>query len=223
VYDFRRQALQATGKWRLEELWVYPLPENVGMTLDMTRGDQVASVAPGSPAAAVGLQAGDQLIQVNGQAIASFADLQYALHRAPAEGKTSITWSRKDRSRKGELLLPQGWRKTDISWRWSLRGLDPTPWVQGDDLDPEEKQALGLGAGRLAFRQGNFVSAPAQQAGIRQRDVIVGVDGKELEMTARQFGAYIRLNYRVGDRVTYNLLRDGKRLDLVLILQARSP
>ena len=40
VYDFRRQALQTAGKWRLDELWVYPLPENVGLTLDVDEGDQ---------------------------------------------------------------------------------------------------------------------------------------------------------------------------------------
>src|SRR5207245_627914 len=38
VYDFRREELQAAGKWRLDEVWVYPLPENVGLTLDVNRG-----------------------------------------------------------------------------------------------------------------------------------------------------------------------------------------
>ena len=40
-------------------------------------------------------------------------------------------------------------------------------------------------------------------------------------MTGRQFGMYIRLNYKVGDRVTYNLLRNGKRLDATLKLEER--
>ena len=56
--------------------------------------------------------------------------------------------------------------------------------MRGDDLSAEEKQALGLSEKRLAFRQGPFVSEPAQQAGIRQNDIILGVDGKTLEMTA---------------------------------------
>src|SRR5581483_8509082 len=37
VYDFRREALQAAGKWRLDEVWAYPLPENVGLALDVHR------------------------------------------------------------------------------------------------------------------------------------------------------------------------------------------
>ena len=63
----------------------------------------------------------------------------------------------------------------------------------------------------------------ARQAGIRPTDVVLGIDGKELEMTARQFGAYVRLRYTVGARVTYNFLRDGRRVDVPLVLARRIP
>jgi serine protease Do len=221
IYDLRRESLQAAGKWKLDELWVYPLPENIGLTLDVDRGDRIAHVAADSPAARAGLQAGDRLLTIDNRSIASFADVQYALHRAPARGTLTLAWQHENETRKRELTLSEGWRKTDISWRWSLRGVDPPPWVHGDDLSAEEKKALGLSAKRLAFRQGPFVSELARQAGIRQNDIILGVDGKQLDMTERQFGAYIRLNYRVGDRVIYNILRRGKRLDIALTLTAR--
>ena len=90
------------------------------------------------------------------------------------------------------------------------------------DLTAEEKKALGLSAKRLALRQGEFVTEPARQAGIKQNDVIVGVDGKELEMSGRQFSVYVKLNYKVGDKVTYNLLRDGKRVDVEVTLVGRN-
>jgi hypothetical protein len=221
VYDFRREALQAAGKWDLDEVWVYPLPENVGLTLDVDRGSTVARVAADSPAARAGLRPGDVLTAVNGQAVATFADVQHALHRAPAHGKLTVAWQRGGYTHRGEMVPAPGWRKTDISWRWSLRGLDPPPWVQGDDLSAEEKKALGLGPRRLAVRQGPFVSTPARHAGLRPGDVLVGIDGKVLEMTARQFGAYVRLTYKVGDRVVYNVLRAGKRLDVPLKLEGR--
>jgi hypothetical protein len=221
VYDFRREELQTSGKWKLDEVWVYPLPENVGLQLEVDRGDRVARVFPDSPAARVGLRAGDRLRTVNGLPVASFADVQYALHRAPARGEFPLTWESEGHGRSGNLTLAEGWRKTDVSWRWSLRGLDPPPWVQGIDLKADEKKVLGLSEKQLAFRQGPFVTELARQAGIQQGDVILGVDGKKLEMTARQFAAYVRLTYKVGDRVTYNLLRDGKRLDVPLILAGR--
>jgi predicted metalloprotease with PDZ domain len=222
VYDLRRESLQMVGKWRLDELWVYPLPENIGLALDLDRGDRVARVADSSPVARAGIQTSARLLTINNQSIASFADVQYALHRAPSHGTLTVVWQHENRTRKAEVALPEGWRKTDLSWRWSLRGVDPPPWVQGEDLSVEEKKALGLSAKRLAFRQGPFVSEPARQAGIRQNDVILGVDGKTLDISERQFGAYIRLNYRVGDRVTYNILRRGKRLDIALKLTGRS-
>jgi serine protease Do len=218
VYDFRREALQAAGKWSLDEVWVYPLPKNLGLTVDPARGDRVRAVAAGLPAARAGLAAGDTLRSVNGLPVASFADVQYALHRAPARGSVPVAWERAGKGHVGRLELAEGWRRTDVSWRWSLRGLEPGPCVDGEDLTPQEKKRLGLNPRQLAFRQGAFVTPPARHAGVQINDVILGVDNRRLEMTARQFGAHIRLNYRPGDQVRLNVLRGGKRVDLTLKL-----
>ncbi len=221
VYDFRRESLQAEGKWRLDEVWVYPLPENVGLSMDLDEGDRVQAVADQSPAYHAGLLTHDRLRRVNGIPIASIADVQYGLHRAESEGDIAISWLRDGKSMSSQLSVSKGWRKTDISWRWSLRGLEPAPWVQGEDLTPEEKTGLGLSKNQLAFYQAAFLSPSARQAGIRSNDVILGVDDQRLDMTAQQFQAYIRLNYKVGDRVIYNVLRDGRRLNLPLTLIGR--
>ena len=218
VWEYRRADLQARGQWKIDEVWVYPHPENVGLTIDVHKGNRVERVAPKSAAARAGVLAGDTLVSVNGLSIASFADVQYALHKAPAQGRIPLVWQRQAKKIQGELELAAGWRQTDISWRWSLRSLEPGSGLDGYDLKVEEKKALGLGPKQLAFRQGAFVPLPAQQAGIRINDVIVGVDGKKLELTFRQFDAYVRLNYRVGDEVTYQLIRQGKRLDVKLKL-----
>src|SRR5262249_27374497 len=156
------------------------------------RSNRLQHVAPGSAAARAGLRKGDSLQELNAFRTASFADVQYALHRAPARGRIAVSWDRAGKVHHGKLSLDAGWRKTDVSWRWSRRGPAPVPPVHGDDLEPEEKKALGLNARRLAFRQGAFVLQAAAQAGIRQNDVIIGLDNKALEMTARQFGAYLR-------------------------------
>jgi len=223
IYDFRREALQAEGKWRLDDLWVYPHPENIGLTLEVDQGDLVKAVAPNSPAGRIGLQTGDRLLRLNGVHVASLADVQFGLQRADARSRVPVEWTRAEQAMSGLLTVAEGWRKTDISWRWSLRGLEPSSWVHGEDLTADEKKKLGLAEQQLAFYEGNFVSAPARQAGIRQNDVILGVDDKKLEMTAQQFQAYIKLNYKPGDRVTYNILRDGKRVDVPLRLVSRPP
>jgi hypothetical protein len=221
VQEMQREWLQSRGEWSLDRLWIYPPPENVGVTLEVDRGNVVAKVAANSAAEKAGLRKGDVIRTLDGRPVASYADALFALDRHDADKPLPVAWLRDRKEMTARLELADGWRKSDISWRWSLRRLEPSPWVHGDDLTAKEKAALGLGEKRLALRQGNFVTAPARQAGVRQNDVLIGVDGKELEMTGRQFAVYVKLNYKVGDKVTYNLLRDGKRLDVELTLTAR--
>src|SRR5262249_6853211 len=160
----------------------------------------------------------DRITRVGDVATVSFADVQYGLQIAPASGSIEIAWERAGRVETARLELANGWRRTDVSWRWSLRGLDPQPWVRGSDIPLEEKRTLGLDPKRLALRRGAFVAPVAHNAGIQTGDIIIGVDGKPLEMNARQFAAYVRLTYRVDDRVIYNVIRDGKRVDIPLTL-----
>src|SRR5262249_6899284 len=165
----------AAGKWKLDEVWVYPLPENVGLTLDVDRGDRVRAVAAGSAAARLGPAAGDTLRAGHRRPVAGPADRHDAPHRAAgrragrrgrAGGSVPVAWERAGQAHSGRLDLAEGWRKTDVSWRWSLRGLQPEPCVDGEDLTPQEKQRLGLGPRQLAFRQGPFVTPPARHAGV---------------------------------------------------------
>ena len=218
VYDFRRAERKAAGTWRLDDVWVYPLPDNLGLVLDSNQGNRVKSIGNASAADRAGLRAGDELAAINGQSVASFADVQYALHRAPMKGTIRVAWRRDGAERAADLALAEGWRKTDIGWRASMWGLEPSPCVYGANLSEAEKKNLGLTEKSLAFRQGDFVPGPAKRAGIRANDVILGIDDKKLEMTMLQFNAYVRLNYKVGDRITFNLFRDGKKLDVPMVL-----
>jgi serine protease Do len=223
VYEFERGERQANGTWRKDDVWVYPPPEAVGLSVDPEQGNRVRAVRADSPAGRLGLQPGDVLTSLRELPVASFADVQYALHRAPAVGPIPLSWTRDGRAFAGRLDVAPGWRQSDLTWRPSVRHIAPSPCVQGEDLTPDEKKALGLSPQRLAFRQGQFVPDAARQAGIRRGDVIVGIDGKALDMTERAFGVYVRLNYRVGDRVVLNVLRDGRRLDVPLTLPDKVP
>jgi hypothetical protein len=223
VYDFRRAALKQAGEWKKEYIWLwyYPNPENVGLTLDVDQGDRVTTVASGSAASRAGLRAGDVLNLLNRMPVASYADVQYALHRAPTAGKVPVSWQRDGKTRTADLVLEEGWKKTDFSWRASMWGLDPTPGVHGQNLTPKEKEALGLPPDHLAFRQGQFVPKHSREAGIQPGDIIYSIDDRPLSMTMLQFNAYVRLNYSVGDRVHLNVIRDGQRLKVPMVLPAR--
>jgi S1-C subfamily serine protease len=49
--------------------------------------------------------------------------------------------------------------------------------------------------------------------------VVIGIDGKSLELDASDFQRYVRSHYVAGEQVLITLLRDGQRHDLTLTLR----
>src|SRR5207249_1594085 len=121
------------------------------------RGNVVRKVKDKSPAAAAGLKTGDVLQRLNGVPVHSFGDAQFALDLAPKIGSVEVVWRRGEDVKKEKLTLSEGWRKTDLSWRTSMRDVIPAARLYGIDLTAEEKKALGLPAERLAFKQRDAV------------------------------------------------------------------
>jgi serine protease Do len=219
VKEVLNAELRREGRWTRDMVWRYPLPENLGFELQLDRGNVVKEVKAKSPASAAGLRAGDVVRRLSGVPVHSLADAQFALDRAPKAGSVEILWQRDDKILKDRLSLADGWRKTDISWRPSMQRLVPSARLYGIDLTAAEKKALGLSAEQLAFRQKDPASTQAEAAGIRPGDIILGVDDRTLELSMAGFLHYVERNYLVGDRVTVNVLRDGKRLNLPMTLR----
>jgi membrane-associated protease RseP (regulator of RpoE activity) len=217
-----REALNAelhkAGKLTRESVWRYPPPDNVGLELDVDRSGTVQAVKDKSPASAAGLKAGDVLQKLNGVPIHSLGDAQYALDIAPKEGAIEIVWQRDDKTYKEKLALSEGWRKTDLLWRASMRDLLPSARLSGFELTTEEKKALGLSAKQLAFRQRESLSKQAKEAGIRPGDIILGVDDKPFDGNLDTFKEYVQDTYLVGDKMTLNIVRDGNREKVVMLL-----
>jgi len=211
--------LDLEGKWNIDLAFRYPLPDNLGLTLEVDRGNIAEDVAPDSPAARAGLQKGDLISTLNSVPIHSFGDAQFALDRAPKKGLIEVSWIRSGRDLRGKIELPDRWRRTDISWRPSLQNFVASARVYGNDLSGDEKVSLGLSTEGLAFRQKDNVPDQARKAGVRPGDIIFGVDNRKLEMTAYQFLTYVRGNYVKGETLTLNLIRDGKRLNLSMRLE----
>ena len=219
VNEFRRAQLQAEGKWTRELLWAYPLPENIGIQLDKDEGNLVKGVFAQSAAAAVGLQPGDRIEKLNGFSVHSFADAQHALHKAPSQGAMPLTWLRDGKPAQATLRVAEGWRKTNITWRPSLLDILPSLPASGEDLSAVEKRGLGIPEKGVAFRQDKFVHSTLKKIGLQKDDVIIGLEGLKLEGTMEDFLGYVRSNYLVGDKVTINVLRNGKPVDLPITLK----
>jgi len=121
VNEFQWRAQKRQGTFNPESLWGVPLPENVGLTMDVDHGHRVVAVAPASAADKAGIQAGDWLEVVNGVPTLSQADVQWGLHRAPSEGRFAVQLIRNGREQSVTLEVARGWRRTNNIWRASVR------------------------------------------------------------------------------------------------------
>ena len=219
VNEFRRADAKKAGTWTRDSLWVYPLPENVGLTLDVDVGNRVKAVAKDSAAAKAGLAVGDFVTRIGDTPVASFADASNGLHKSPAAGDIPIRWTRDGNEQSAKLAVAAGWRKTNITWRPSLLDILPSLPFNGDDLTAAEKKKLGLGEKRAAFRQDKTVHRTLREAGIEPLDVVIGFDGKAVDGELSDLLGFVRRNYLVGDAVTVDVIRDGKPTAVKLTLK----
>ncbi len=211
VPEFRRAAQRSAGTWHKDLAWVYPEPGNIGLELDLEQSNRLLS-GRGE------LRAGDVLRRIGATPIASSADVQNALHRAPLQGVLELIYERDGKMKQTRLELAAGWKATDLTWRWSLKHLAPAPQVHGYDLTAAEKAKLGLPPRALAFYQGNFMTKTARQAGLQIGDVILGIDAHQLEMTVEEFDLFVRINYAPGAEVAYRIRRGDQPLKIALKL-----
>jgi len=221
IHDALNFAAVKDGTFSIESLYRYPLPDNVGLSIDARDGLRVAKVLADSPAAKAGFKPGERITHINGQVMASIADMQWALNPLPNDDcQVTITGSE---SGARTLHLARGWKVSDFSWRGSMWSAAPRLQFWAPEAPPEKRRGLNLGENQKAFEVryiGNDQPGQsARKAGLRNGDLIVAVDGKPLEnMTPPQFHAYVKLNYQLGDRLPLTIIRSGKRMQIEIEL-----
>ena len=219
----KEHALRA--KWQAgtltkNDLYVFPLPQNIGLTIDKDDGLLVSAVAAGSPAEKAGLMAGDSLTAINKQPLISIADMQWALNAAPSDGTLEVQFQRGGQALTKSVALSGEWKKSDLSWR-SSSWLALRQGVKFDALTAEERAARKIDDGKLAllvrglFGQGG---PKVQQAGLKQNDVIVAVDGKSDPLSESEFLVALRLNHGPKDSVKLTVLRGNEQKELTIPL-----
>lgn len=204
----------------------WPGPSIVGLKMNPQTATTVEQVAAGSIAATAQLQPGDRLTSFNGQPLVSVADMQWVWQQMGDGGTIAVEAVRAGKPMKATMTLPAGWRqRNDISWRattWDLRrmvfgGIYLLP------LTDDERQQAGLPADKLGLRAqhvGEYGDhARAKQAGIRKNDIIVGYDGRTAAATESDLIAYGLQHKRPGDTVSIDVLREGKRMSMNIVLQ----
>jgi hypothetical protein len=121
VWEGLRKREKDEKRFERDSLYVYPPPEQLGLELDVTVGAKIAKVQPGSAADQAGLRAGDLLVNIDKVSIHAQGDVLWALHNAPATGKLRVERLREGKLEPVAVELANGWRKTDLTWRPSMR------------------------------------------------------------------------------------------------------
>lgn len=208
----------AAGIFDKRRAFVHPMPGAIGLELDAGEGNVVSRVLPGSPAALTGIEAGDGLVRLGGERILSLADVQWVLHEAGWADSIEAVVSRGGEERLFRLELPEGWKRGDISWRASMWNLDPKPGFYAVEASEEDRAALGIPTGGLALVVKSVSPGPAKRGGLLAGDTILAVDGDRALVPARVVYANIRLRHEVGDRMSMTVLRDGREVELTIVL-----
>lgn len=194
-----------------EQLYVWPVPDLVGLDFDVNERATLKAVAPGSAAEKAGFRKGDRVASMEGQPVVSPADVQWVLHRAKAPGNVDAEVLRGDERLKLVLPLAKDWRRgSDLSWRRSSIILRPKFRVDdGTDAD-RAKAGIAASAMALVVRNANPQSDAARK-GMRPGDVIVQVDDHADRWSETEFLAYLNQRRDRGDKVVIQVLEGRKR------------
>lgn len=228
IGDAQRSMYRESGQAIPDQiLFPYPHPKTIGVKLDPQQRATVAEVTPGTIAAQAGLQAGDEIVRLQGQPMLSMADVQWVLHQiAPEGGQVDAVVRRAGDTHRLTLTMPPDWRlEGDLSWRvstWGLRRM-ATGGLSLEGLPQEERQGLELPPDTMALRVKHMgqwgAHAAAKKAGFQVDDVIVRFDGREDLHREADLIRHAVQNRKPGDTVPVTVLRQDKRVNLQLPMQ----
>ena len=190
----------------------WPLPENVGITLDRDDGLLVRSVRSGSAAARAGIRTGDRLVLAGNRKLFGQADFRGVLHRAPlGDARIPVGWTHEGAYRSAMLSMRDGWRETQVWWRKSVYD-----GVIGEWMGFFPNRGPNQGKGKLSIRPYmGYGGDPWRKVGLRPNMEIVAINGRDDDWNSRQLLTWFKLNHKKGDRVTLRV-RGGKEFSLRL-------
>ena len=219
VYDARRDVAISNGNYDPRKRWKYPMPESIGLEVDPVSGTIITEVLRDSAAERAGMEVGEEIDVINGQAIHSLADIQFALHFLPDEAVAHVTIkpAGSEERKKRSLHLKHGWRESNMGWRASMYGMPPRPglWVQA--ANDEERSRLAIPHDRLALKVRGVFGKEVGDSGLKKGDVIIKFGDRTDHHSEGQFHAELRLNYfRPNAVLPLTVTRGDRKMDITV-------
>jgi serine protease Do len=172
--------LRTAGKVSRGWLGVYIQPIEPEMTemlgLDDTKGALVSKVEPGSPADEAGIKSGDVVVSFDGKPIDKMNELPRQVASMAVGRKATLEVLRKGERKRLEVEL--GELDSGIEQAKAEPGGEGRPklGLSVQELSPEIAQQLGVESGRGVLVTSVVPESPADQAGLRRRDVVLEVN-----------------------------------------------
>ncbi len=206
---------------------IQPMSDDIAQSLRLPkdRGEIVARVEPGQPAARAGVQQGDVIIRVNGQEITPDNTLSYIVAGQPVGSRVTLdvvrngkpmtlTAALAERPPEDQIVSAGGDENNDgvpDSGTPSPNSLRASLGVSLQTLTPQIVQQLGLSAGtRGVVITGVDDSSDAGAKGLQPRDVILAIAQRPVG-TVAEAAAAIDAAKRAGYKTVLLLVQRGNR------------
>jgi serine protease Do len=149
--------------------------------LDRIGGVIVSTVQPDSPAAGVGIKAGDVILKINGREVSDIQDLRFRLATMPVGGKVKLTIIRGKETVEVEVPLKEAAAATEIENAVTLTGNHPLAGAQVTKLTAGVAEQLSMRGNRgIVIVKVNPGSIAARR-GFKPKDVLLQVNGVALD------------------------------------------
>ncbi|MCJ7503087.1 MAG: PDZ domain-containing protein [Acidobacteriia bacterium] len=231
-------ALAGDGAWlglRLEDVTAEKAKE---LKLAGEYGVIVKDVEEESPAAKAGVAKGDVILEFAGEKVRSAAHLRRLVRETPAGRSVTLLVSRAGQTRTLTAKLEAGGDRTfqlpamppmpdmpgfdikipEFDFVWHARGAQLG--ISADELTPQLAQYFGVKQGMGILVREVVVGSAAEKAGLKAGDVIVQVDGKDVDTVGKLRRALAgEKETQEARKVTLTIVRDKREQTLTVELE----
>lgn len=208
-----------------KDLWDFPLPDTVGLKMNVDEAALVDRVEPASAAAKAGFQPGDRIQKLNGQPLLSIADIQWVLEQQKDDAVINADVLRNGQPQALKLALQKGWRragrfdKKAISWALANRILG----FRSEALLDTDREKLGITPDTMALKVQNIIpdwvkdgNHAIRKTGLLKGDIVLSADGRTDLRNESLFMAYAFQEKKPAEALKLSVRRADKTVEITV-------